>query len=50
MREREPERWERVIICGCVSAVSLVLTVCLVIFMIGSLFFGLAYMSEHWPS
>jgi hypothetical protein len=49
MRERVPERWEGVIIGGCVSAVSLVLSVCLAIFMISGLFFGLAYMSEHWP-
>lgn len=50
MRERVPERWENWIIGGCISATSLVLAVCLVVLMIAGMFWGLAYMSGHWPS
>jgi len=46
-RQRQP--WEAVAIGACITVVGIVVAVCLSVFTIASLLYGLAYLKEHWP-
>ena len=41
--------WEVQILSGCIAAATAVITVCLCIFTVAALLFGLAELKAHWP-
>jgi hypothetical protein len=46
---RERKAWEPYIVSGCITLVTLVLTVCAIILIIYSAMFAVATMKAHWP-
>jgi hypothetical protein len=42
--------WEAQVISGCVTLITVVATICIVIAIIAVLLFGMAQLGAHWPT